>query len=83
MTASQILTAATRGGAQAMGREAELGTIEPGKRADMVVLDADPLADITNVRRIYRVMVGGIALDPATILAKATAHASPGNSTGE
>ena len=66
-----ILVAATRGGARAMGREAELGTIEPGKLADLVILDADPLADIANTGRIYRVVKGGAVLDPEEILARA------------
>ncbi len=66
-----ILVAATRGGARAMGREAELGTIEPGKLADLVILDADPLADIANTGRIFRVVKGGEVLDPEEILARA------------
>ena len=59
-----VLVAASLGGARAMGREAELGTIEPGKRADMVVLGADPLADIRNTRRIRLVIKGGVVLRP-------------------
>ena len=65
-----VLVAATRGGARAMGREAELGTIEPGKLADLVILDADPLADIANTGRIHRVVKGGEVLDPEEILAQ-------------
>jgi len=52
LSPAEILVAATRNGARAMGREADFGTIEPGKSADLVVLDADPLADISNVRRV-------------------------------
>ncbi|MFC0450775.1 amidohydrolase [Rhodococcus jostii] len=44
LTAAQALTAHTLNGARALGREAELGSISPGKRADFVVLGADPLA---------------------------------------
>jgi imidazolonepropionase-like amidohydrolase len=43
-----------------MGREKELGTIAPGMLADVLVLDADPLADIRNTRRIARVVRGGV-----------------------
>ena len=64
----QVLLAATRGGAEAMGRGDELGTLEPGKLADMVVLDADPLADIRNTRRIDRVIKGGTVFEPQAIL---------------
>lgn len=64
----EILVAATRGGAQVMGRASELGTIEKGKLADLVLLDADPLKDIRNTRRIYRVVKGGTVLDPKQIL---------------
>jgi imidazolonepropionase-like amidohydrolase len=60
----EILTAATRGGARVMGRTGELGTVEKGKLADFLLLDADPLADITHLRRIHRVVKGGVLLDP-------------------
>jgi hypothetical protein len=59
LTAQQAIDAATRVPAAAMGMLTETGTIEPGKRADFVVLDADPLADITNIRTIRWVAVGG------------------------
>jgi imidazolonepropionase-like amidohydrolase len=64
----EILVAATSGGARVMGREGELGTIEPGKLADFVILDADPLIDIRNTRRIHRVVKGGKIYDPDEIL---------------
>jgi len=63
-----ILAAATRGGAQVMGRESELGTLEKGKLADLLLLDADPLADIANLRRIDRVVKGGVVLDPEKLV---------------
>jgi imidazolonepropionase-like amidohydrolase len=43
-----------------MGREAEVGTIEKGKAADLVALDADPLADVKNYQRVRWVMKGGV-----------------------
>ena len=52
-------------------RLAELGPIEPGKLADLVILDADPLADIANTGRIHRVVKGGEVFDPEEILARA------------
>jgi imidazolonepropionase-like amidohydrolase len=55
----QVLTAATRNAARCMRLDQEIGTLEPNKWADFVVLDADPLADISNVRRINAVFVAG------------------------
>jgi len=49
--------------ARAVGLEGELGSIEPGRLADLVVLDGDPLADIRNSRRIRAVVIGGRWLD--------------------
>jgi imidazolonepropionase-like amidohydrolase len=64
LSPEEILAAATRGGAQVMGRSDELGTLEKGKLADFVLLDADPLADIAHLRRIFRVVKGGQVFDP-------------------
>jgi imidazolonepropionase-like amidohydrolase len=58
---SEALTCATLHGAKMMGREREIGSIEPGKRADMVVLRADPTRDIRNVSSIDRIVLGGRA----------------------
>lgn len=62
LTPAQVLSDATLGGAQLLKREADLGTIETGKRADMVLLDADPLADVGNLARIYAVVKRGVVL---------------------
>lgn len=64
LTPAQVLESSTLGGARLLGREAELGTIAPGKLADLVVLNADPLVDIENFSRIRAVMKGG-ELHPA------------------
>ncbi|HEX8830438.1 MAG TPA: amidohydrolase family protein, partial [Longimicrobium sp.] len=58
MSPMDVLVASTRNGARAMGRE-DIGTLERGKVADAVVLDADPLADVANVRRVSLVVRGG------------------------
>jgi imidazolonepropionase-like amidohydrolase len=71
-----ILEAATQGGARAMGRASELGTVEPGKRADLLVLDADPQSDLRNTRRIHRVVRGGGIVTPKHI-AKAASGQPP------
>lgn len=59
LTPSQALFAATAGPARAHGFESRLGLIEPGKYADMVLLDANPLLDIRNTQRISAVVADG------------------------
>ena len=63
LTPMQAIHAATAGAAQILGADKELGTIELGKRADLVFLDASPLADIRNTRRIWNVMHNGRLVD--------------------
>ncbi|HEX7086832.1 MAG TPA: amidohydrolase family protein [Vicinamibacterales bacterium] len=63
----EAIVAATRNGAEAAGRLDDLGTIEPGKLADLVLLDADPLADIANTQRIDTVVVNGRILRRADL----------------
>lgn len=60
---SKVIRAATRNGALAAKLLHEIGTIECGKRADVVVLDADPLIDILNVKRIHAVIRDGVLLE--------------------
>ncbi len=54
-----IIVSATKNAAAVMGRQAETGTLERGKFADLVILDSDPIADVKNTRRIFKVMKGG------------------------
>jgi imidazolonepropionase-like amidohydrolase len=42
--------------------------VEPGKLADFVILDANPLDNISNVRRVHRVVKGGVVYDPEQLL---------------
>jgi imidazolonepropionase-like amidohydrolase len=58
-TPRQALVAATRDAAELCGVGADLGTIQPGKLADLIVVDADPLRDITNLRRLRLVFKEG------------------------
>jgi len=58
------LQAATVNAARMIGKEKEFGTLEPGKAADLVILDADPRLDIKNVTRINRTYKDGVAYDP-------------------
>ena len=64
MTAAQVITAATKNGAEFL-RMSDSGTIEPGKSADLLVLDANPLDDITNTRKISAVYLRGVAVNRA------------------
>jgi imidazolonepropionase-like amidohydrolase len=64
----EALTAATGGGAAVMGQSDQLGALEPGKLADFVILDADPLADIRNTAQIRMVIRGGQVFDPQATL---------------
>jgi imidazolonepropionase-like amidohydrolase len=67
MTPAQALVAATRNGAIAARILNESGTIETGKRADILVLDADPLADIHNIRKIGVLVKDGRIVDRTTL----------------
>jgi imidazolonepropionase-like amidohydrolase len=62
-TPGEALLAATRGAAEFLGRERDLGTVEAGKLADLVLLDANPLENIANTQRIAAVVRGGNYLD--------------------
>jgi imidazolonepropionase-like amidohydrolase len=62
MTPMQVIVAATRNSAEFL-RLKDAGTLEAGRSADFIVLDANPLDDITNSRRISAVFLRGVAVD--------------------
>lgn len=64
LTPAQALTTATLNGARAIGVADQTGTIAVGKAADLVLLDADPRADIRNTRRIAVVIKSGVVVKP-------------------
>ena len=64
----EVLTIATRNGAVALGIAHETGTVETGKRADLVILGADPTLSISNTREIESVFFAGTRYDPNTLL---------------
>ena len=83
MTPSQAIVAATRNGALVARGLKDFGTIEAGKLADLVLLTADPLADIANLRKVGAVMKDGRTVDrsrlPQTrVLSVAPPPAPPG-----
>jgi imidazolonepropionase-like amidohydrolase len=66
-TPLETLRAATMGSAEAIGRSEEIGSIEPGKFADLLILDADPLKNINNVDALHWVMKNGRLYEAATL----------------
>jgi imidazolonepropionase-like amidohydrolase len=67
LTPLEALQAATSNAAEFLGLQESLGTITPGKLADLILLDADPLADIHNTRKISAVIVNGNYLPRSTL----------------
>jgi imidazolonepropionase-like amidohydrolase len=82
-TPSEALQAATRGAAEFLGREQEFGSVEAGKAADLVLLDANPLDDIGNTRKISAVIRDGRYLDRAALDAMLAQAASAAAAVSE
>jgi imidazolonepropionase-like amidohydrolase len=68
MPPAEVIRSATAVAAEAMGLGADLGTIEPGKLADLVIVDGDPLTAITDLRKTRRVVKDGVLYDVDTLL---------------
>ncbi|HYI94589.1 MAG TPA: amidohydrolase family protein [Bryobacteraceae bacterium] len=80
LTPMQALRAATINAQKMVGRDKDAGTIQPGKVADLVLLDGNPLADIRNVAKLNRVFRAGVALsraDQSPVSSKAKAKFDP------
>jgi len=73
LSRAEALAAATAGAAQAVGRESELGAVQVGKLADLLVLEASPLLDLRNTARIHAVVKDGVWRRPAEILPRSAA----------
>lgn len=63
----EALRAATLNGAAYLGMDGDLGSLEVGKLADLVVIDGDPLSRIEDTEQVVRVMKGGVLYDPDTL----------------
>ena len=75
LTPFQALAAGTKNPAEFFGASREWGTIETGKRADLVLIAANPLANISNTKRIEGVAIGGRWLEPTDLRAMIDAGA--------
>jgi imidazolonepropionase-like amidohydrolase len=70
MTPSQAIVAGSKNGALACRMQKDLGTVEVGKLADLLLLDADPLVNIANIRKLNRIVKEGRVIDPSTLPTK-------------
>ncbi|GAB5349715.1 amidohydrolase family protein [Alteriqipengyuania sp. 357] len=75
MSPLEALQAATIVPARSLGMDREIGSLEPGKLADLVIIDGDPLKNIRNTERVETVVLGGRAYDTATMNEQVTGSA--------
>lgn len=64
---TEVLTMATIGGARFVGADRDVGSLEPGKLGDLIVLNSDPRRDIKNTLDLQYVMKGGVLFDASTL----------------
>jgi imidazolonepropionase-like amidohydrolase len=68
LTPMRAIQAATKTAAEFLGRAAELGTIEPGGLADLIVVDGQPHVRISDSRQVWIVVKNGVPIEPAEVL---------------
>jgi len=69
LTPLEVLVAATKTGAECLGRSEDFGTLEAGKLADVIAVEGNPLDDISVTRQVSLVMVNGIVMERARLIA--------------
>jgi imidazolonepropionase-like amidohydrolase len=67
LTPMEVIQLATLGAARVMGQEAQVGSVEAGKRADLILVDGNPLRDFSALRRVTSVIANGRMYDPAEL----------------
>lgn len=72
-----VLKIATQNSANALGKGSMLGSIEPGKLADLFIVQGNPLEDITNTRNVQKVVRSGQQYDPPGLLDQAKGRMGP------
>jgi len=71
-TPLEAITISTLNGAKYLGRDSRIGTVAPGKQADLVIVNGDPSKNIADVRKVETVFKQGIGFDPAKLVASVT-----------
>ncbi|MDA2933925.1 amidohydrolase family protein [Acidobacteria bacterium AH-259-D05] len=74
LTPMEVLQIATLNNAKVMNKDKELGTVETGKYADLLILDGNPLEEIKNTQKIHLVIKDGLVLEPQVLLAEHIRH---------
>lgn len=74
-TPVEAISIGTLNGAKYLGRDATIGTIAPGKQADLVIVNGDPSKTIADVQRVQTVFKKGVGYDPAKLIASVTGRA--------
>jgi imidazolonepropionase-like amidohydrolase len=72
-----VIRSATVVSARAMGLDRDTGTVEVGKRADLILVNGDPLKDISVLRRVTRVVTAGRMYDTAALWKSVGFHPQP------
>ena len=70
-TPLEAISIATKNGASYLGRLDRVGTIAPGKQADLLLVNGNPAATISDIMKLERVFKGGVGFDAAKLLASA------------
>jgi imidazolonepropionase-like amidohydrolase len=81
LTPLEVLRSATVNGARTLGLAGQAGEVQAGMLADLVILDANPLADIGNLAKVHRVIKGWVVFDPEVLMSALGARATGSGAT--